>query len=282
MNTMEIVKDAIRYPFSDWKKILILGIILVLNGIYNVFGSIGTINFIVILFLTIIGFVIGFLVNGYMFRIVKSSLYGKNKLPEFGNWLNMGVDGVKVFITFIVYLIPVIIVLLLIYLNLPFENCVFNPFTFLINPFVSIIFNGLINIQMLLFNVFQFEIIIIPFIAYLFIIIPIFLVAIANMAYYDGEFKSAFRILEIIKEISLIGWRNLIKWYIMILIIVLVYMLIGGFVFYVSCLTNLDFVAILMVKLFDLVITSYFYMILARSLGLFYMPDKKDSILIEE
>ncbi len=28
MNIAEIVKDSLRYPLSDWKKILILGIIM--------------------------------------------------------------------------------------------------------------------------------------------------------------------------------------------------------------------------------------------------------------
>ncbi len=30
MKIGEIVKDSLRYPFSDWKKILILGIILLI------------------------------------------------------------------------------------------------------------------------------------------------------------------------------------------------------------------------------------------------------------
>ncbi len=40
MKVSEIVKDSLRYPFSDWKKILIFGIIILIgNFINNIFGN---------------------------------------------------------------------------------------------------------------------------------------------------------------------------------------------------------------------------------------------------
>ena len=35
MNMSEIIKDSLRYPFSDWKKILILGLIVIVSTIPN-------------------------------------------------------------------------------------------------------------------------------------------------------------------------------------------------------------------------------------------------------
>lgn len=273
MNTMEIVKDAIRYPLSDWKKIFILGIIIVINAISVFLGSVGAINSNIIWILTSMGFIIGFLVNGYMFRIVKSSLNGKIELPEFNDWLNMGIDGIKVFIAFIVYSIPVILVLLSIYMTFPYEKGFFNPFALLINPLISVISNEILNLIALLFNIFGYFIL--P-LSYVIIIIPIFLVAIANMAYYEGEFKSAFKIREIIEEISIMGWINLIKLYVMLITIVLIYIITGNVITYIFSFVNLNFVDTLVAVLFYLILTSYFYMILARSVGLFYMPDKED------
>ncbi len=78
-------------------------------------------------------------------------------------------------------------------------------FDLLIGSLVSVIFPGIL----ILFNWLSFlflpgELMLSLFgILYLLSVIPIFLVAIANMAYYEGEFKSAFRIREIIEEISL-------------------------------------------------------------------------------
>jgi len=90
-----------------------------------------------------------------MFRIVKSSLNGKVELPEFNDWLNMDVDGIKVFIAFIVYSLLVILILLSIYMTMPYGEGIFNPFVLLINPFISVIFNEILNLVMLLFNVFS-------------------------------------------------------------------------------------------------------------------------------
>jgi hypothetical protein len=40
MSMGEIVKDSLRYPFSDWKKFLIFGIISLIAVIFTIAGSI--------------------------------------------------------------------------------------------------------------------------------------------------------------------------------------------------------------------------------------------------
>lgn len=221
MDTVEIIKDALKYPLSDWKKILILGVIIIITSIINIPMLLGINNNDIIVLLAGIGFLIGFLVNGYSFRIIKSSLDGNRKPPEFSNWINMGIEGAKVYMVYIIYLIPVI--LLISYLVLSsYENLALNLnevglnlFTYLISLLNSVIWEGIFNFIMVLISLFT----IIIFgtsaniigILYIILVTPIILVAIANMAYYEGEFKSAFRLGEIIEEISLIGWSNLIK-----------------------------------------------------------------------
>jgi len=75
-----------------------------------------------------------------MFRIVKSSLNGKVELPDFNDWLNMGVEGIKVFIAFIVYSLPVILILISVYMTIPLKTT-YLTHLLLINPFISVIFN---------------------------------------------------------------------------------------------------------------------------------------------
>ncbi len=150
-----------------------------------------------------------------MFRIIQSSLDGKIRLPEFNNWVDMGIDGAKVFIAFIVYLIlPIMVILFFLPLffgsDLTFFGSVFlsvlgsmgpTPLDLFVNLIGSIIWSGILNFAVILYNLFGS---VIPFI-YVIVVIPLFLVAIANMAYYEGEFKSAFRFREIIDEIRSIG-----------------------------------------------------------------------------
>ena len=69
-------------------------------------------NIVVIITLFITGyFLCGFLINGYKFRIIKTSLGGLAELPVFNNWIEMFVDGIKVSIVVVVYLLPTILIM---------------------------------------------------------------------------------------------------------------------------------------------------------------------------
>ena len=273
MNIWEIVKDSLRYPLSDWKTILMLGIITVISGITSIAVSLDTTNIYLMSILVVIGFLVGFLVNGYMFRIVKSSLDGKSGLPEFNNWIDMGTDGLKVFIAFIVYLIPVIL-LALIFVPilfdptsaLTFENIGLTPLDLLIHSLNSAFIIGIFSF----IGILDYLPLVIPegifaFIIgalYLFIIIPMLLVALANMAYYEGELKSAFRFSEILDEIRSIGKFNLIKWYLTtILLFLILFTIINTFIGYIFSLVNLSVVGWILISL---IISPYFYMYFAR------------------
>ena len=89
------------------------------------------------------------------------------------------------------------------------------------------------------------------------------------MAYYEGELRSAFRINEIIEEISDIGWINLIKWYIVTGIIFLIFMFVSNIIAFIGSFLNF----ILISTILSLTLIPYFYMFYARTLALFYMME---------
>ncbi|MEN6553415.1 MAG: DUF4013 domain-containing protein [Methanobacterium sp.] len=284
MNIGEIIKDSIRYPLSDWKKILILGIIIIVNCISAAAMSLGVTNIDIKLLLAGIGFIIGFFGSGYTLRIIKSSLDGKKELPEFNNWIDMGVGGVKVFLTFIVYSIPAIIIMSILIVSffesftLFLESFGSNPLEFLFNPSLSVIWNGIPSIGVILYDISSFVglegISALIGILYMIIITPILLVAIANMAYYEGELKSAFRFREIFDEITSIGGINLIKWYVVAgIIFLIIFMGINVAISYFFSLIFLDIVGGVLILL---IVAPYFYMYFSRSVALFYMPEKED------
>ena len=280
MNIEEIVKGALKYPLLDWKRILILGIIIVFTSTADIAMSLGTTNIDVISLLMGIGFIIGFLVNGYMFRIIKSSLDGDVKLPGFKDLIGIGADGVKVFIAFIVYLVfPVLIILFFVLLLFGFDSSLvsgfmsnfgFNLLGFDTDFIPSIVWPGIANLS-LISQLFGPGGIFAPI--YIILIIPVFLVAIANMAYYEGELRSAFRFKEIIDEITSIGWLNLLKWYVatgLLFLSLHVLIIVINYIFY---LIRIDRVGGI---LLSLTLIPYAYMYIARSVALFYMPDKED------
>ena len=277
MNVREIVKDSVNYPLSNWKKILILGIILVINGLSGIFISFNATNADIIWLLAGIGFIIGFLASGYLFRIIRSSLVGNVELPEFDDLIDMGTDGVKVFIVGIVYLIPAIIITSVLtalfnsYAELTFGSLL-NLSQFLFSPLMSVIWQGIMVLTVLLYELSIY----VPEgiwgligILYVIAVIPILMVAMANMAYYEGDFKSAFKYSEILNKIRSIGWFNLIKWYIEIGILFLAIFIIASIIAYFLSLVY----PILGGALISLILLPYLYIYTARSVALLYMPE---------
>jgi hypothetical protein len=273
MEIKKIVIDSLKYPFSNWKKMLILGIILVITDTANISLNFGK-NVDLLVILIGIAFVAGLLVNGYIFRTIKSSLDGKIELPEFNNWADMSLKGAKVYIVSIVYLIPVI--LSIIYLSSLATYFGINAIEF-IPAFHSVFWQGIGNFFDLigLFGMVIYQPAGIIFIEtlYLIIITPILLVAIASMAFDNGDLKSAFEIRDIIEEISIIGWGNLIKWYILTGIIFIIFM---NVTFIEVSLFNMIKLHLLGEIINSLIICSYLSIFLSHSMALFYKPILED------
>ena len=158
MDISEIVSDAVRYPSSDWKKVIILGIFFILSII-------------------IIGI---FFVAGYFLRIIKSTLAGYDEIPEFDEFGDMFIDGLKVAVVGIVYMIIPIIV---IFIGILGSLSTITATGTLTNP-MALLGLGLISIIGLILAL------IFGLIAY---------IAIANMALYD-EIGAAFNFSEILDK----------------------------------------------------------------------------------
>ena len=92
---LDIYKDALEYSAKDWKTLVILGVIC----------------FFSFLFLPL------FLITGYNYRVINTAVHGiingRDPLPEFDDLIGMFVDGVKVVIVQIGYLLVPFIVFLI-------------------------------------------------------------------------------------------------------------------------------------------------------------------------
>lgn len=218
MDIGDVVGDAVRYPSQDWKKVIILGI------------------------LSIISFLIipAFLVVGYFFRIIKATIAGSDELPEFEDWGEMIVDGLKLLIVGIIYAIPIFIISAILGLG---QSAVMN-----ISTFSSVAIFGIIAGSIVQFIVS----IIIGLVAY---------IAIAHMAYYNGDLGAAFKFNEIIEVLSRIGWVDYIIWYIVMVII--------GFVVGIISVI-LIFPLFIGFVVVPLIIAPFWVMLFARSLALAY------------
>lgn len=282
MQIRQIIKDSLKYPFSDWKKLLILGVIINICFLSSTVGTFGVTNIDIIWLLTGIGLIIGFIVNGYLFRIIKLSLDKKFELPELKNWIDMGAEGVKVFITGIFYLLPAILITVTLqalfydpYITLAYQSIGLDPSDFLINGLTSIIILGIFNLIGILFTLSEFvaDGILAIFIGMLYVvaIIPIISIAIANIAHYEGELRAAFRFGEIIEDIQDIGLKNLIKWYLATGITFLIIYIIYNLILYISSLNST--VGTITGLILPIIFLPYIFIYLAKSFALMYTSD---------
>lgn len=236
MNIGDIVINSVIYPFLELKKYFILGILVLISVIVSRSQILGIQNNALTVLSVIIGIVFMLITQGYAFKNLKSSLNGRSNPPEFKNWTKMFLDGIKVYVVFIVYFIPAILAL------------------FLSNIVLTIL--------------------------YLIIIVPIIAMAVAHMANNESKISYAFKILEIINKIGLIGWKNLIKWY---LINVVVFLLLSFVVVPITLFlenfngiigTELNFVFV------ALIVAPYIYLYISRSTALFYKSDGSTGYLV--
>ena len=219
MDIGEIISDSIKYPTSNWGKVLILGVILIAS----------------ILIVPV------FLLIGYLFRVIKATLAGLDELPEFDEIGDMFVDGLKVFVVGIVYSIPVIIISLI------------------ITAITGSSSTAAIGLSPAMIGAF-----VIVYIIYIIVAVIVGLIevmAIVNMAYYDGDLGAAFSFSEILDRIAKIGWGKYILTYIVIAIVAFIGFLIG----FLTLFIGVGFI------LLPLVIAPFIYMFGARAIALLFV-----------
>lgn len=255
MDIGEIIKDAMRYPLTNWKNYFILGTLLTFaslyTSIYSTPGSVTHSNIGNVIILALFGFLFSIMTYGYSIKIINSSLSGFGELPDFHNWFNIFISGLKVLVVGITFMIPLVLILFVSILLLG----------------ISIISSGITNAHdpKLAFYVFViFGIVIL----YMLFIIPFFLMSITNMAYNGGAIEEAFSFGKIFKRISKIGWINFLVWYIVTGIIYLVLSFIGLVLRYLFDSSHLNVVGGVF---YSLIMFSFIFIFIFRSTALFYM-----------
>ncbi len=232
MDIGDVISDSLRYPSSDWSKVVILGVLFL-------------ISFLIIPI---------FLALGYTFRVIKASLAGLEELPAFEEWGEMFVEGIKLFLVYMIYSLPALIIIIISFISLwasliSLTNIVqASGNTVTPNMFLALTGSSAI-IGLIIAGL------------YILVIYPIMAVAIGNMAYYNGELGAAFRFDEILSIISQIGWVDLIIWYI---VVIIVGVAIGLVVSIISIIPIIGWI----IPIF--LVYPYFYLFYARAIAWLY------------
>ncbi len=243
---LDIYKDSIEYAIQDHMSLLKLGICMLLSFLI----------------------IPAFLVMGYEYRVLaistKGMVNGNDKLPEFDDLIGMFVDGLKMFIVSMIYMIIPIIVLL-----------IFNMTGNGINISSSGIGIGLLTTE--------FIISLIVFIIFFFMS----LMAVTHMVANDGSFKAAFDIKGIWKIISNIGWIRYILFYLGLVIaqgVIIALTIIVGIILQIifsiglmvlgpiASSTAMIVITILVSIVYSLLLEPFMSIFRNRALGLIYEP----------
>lgn len=223
MDSGDIASNALKYPLTNFKKVLIVGILTILSSLI----------------------IPGFLVLGYLFKIIKESLEGSSELPDFNDWTSIFTDGLKVFVVLFIYtFIPFILILLGIWKAILPMLTIPGAGSILYTSFSPELFGGVVSVGLGLLVVVSF-------------FIP---VALARMV-QENRLSSAFKFKEITRKIREIGWVDYLIWYVVMLIVL-------GVVYFIS--SFLVFPLLVGIIIVPLIILPYLGIFSARSVALMY------------
>ena len=175
---LDIYKDALEYSAKDWKTLVILGVICLFSFLL----------------------LPAFLITGYNYRVINTAVHGiingRDPLPQFDDLIDMFVDGVKVVIVQILYLIVPVIIFIVFAIVAGQLTGIASTALMLIGCLITLI----VGVAACLMSQ----------------------MGICHMAYNDGAFSKAFAVSEIKVVIDEIGWFECLVTYIGLIIIIIV------------------------------------------------------------
>jgi hypothetical protein len=191
----DIIQDSLRYAASDFKVLMLLGIVLLIADIADELSTTGNLteNFQILLSFTVI--VLAIFEAGYVFRIIEETIHGSKKLPEFNKFKEMFSHGLNELIILLTYfLVPIFLLL-----------------AFFINFMYSMDLNDVPD---------EIAFVFIIIVALAAIIYALFPAVLLHRAHHNGDLKSSFDFRKIYHKIRTVGLKRLVVVYLGIFIIV--------------------------------------------------------------
>lgn len=276
MPIRDLIKTSMKYPLSNKNKLLKFGLIvtilsiftttinyLVLTTIYHVnyeelavstnvtsinevsnliFTQIPTNTWIIITILAIISIIISFYTAGYNQNVINKALNKENNLPNFNNVISKLINGLKIYIVYIIYtIIPTILII---------TGLLFSKQT----SSILLIIGVILMIYALL----------------------LYIIAVAHMTKNNNKLSYAFKLKEINSIIKDISWLRYIGAIVIIGIIFLIITLTATLIISLigsglAVITHKMIIALIVnIILTGLFIESYLEIFVAYSIGLLY------------
>lgn len=276
MNITEIFKDSLIYPTKDLNKLVTLGALMIIVVVLSIFTSVTILirqfiaSSILGVITAIIIIIVGLIYTGYSLSIIKKTIESRNisenieSLPHF-NWNKNIVDGIKVLILKIVYMIiPIIVTVILAYALGIFTDAAMISQYLSNNTHISLVSN---SSAMLFFNQFNANLSIVQGIAIILALIFTLFAIIAQARLAETSKLSAiFEFREIFDSISKIGWGNYIVWFILLLVILIIIATIASIIIAIPVIGLI---------IYFLIVVPFLIIFASRAIGLIYNESKE-------
>lgn len=279
----DVVKEGLKYPFNDGKKVLTLGIIFLVSSLvslameYLVFDNMRILanlapvdsvqaalsalppsSLALIVLSWIVTFVLMVFASGYIYDVIKYGIEGRSELPEFSDIKGLLLKGLRAFVVGLAYsILPMILFFLGLMLT--------------VNESVGTSVNAIGGIILLLAIIFVIFVSLVN------------VMALCNMVDKD-EFAAAFRFKEILGLIKNLGWGRFIGILLFTVIGVMIITVFCGFIFgaiagIVSMIVGSAFVmALINMILNSLLINPFVSIAISRVYGSIYKEATKTEL----
>lgn len=279
----DVVKEGLKYPFNDSKKVLTLGIIFLVSSLVSLameflvfdnmrilanIAPVDTVqaalsamppsNMALIVLSWIVTFILMVFASGYIYDVIKYGIEGKSELPEFSDIKGLLVKGLRAFVVGLAYsILPMILFFLGLMLT--------------VNESVGASVNAIGAIVLL--------------IAIIFAIFASLMevMALCHMVDKD-ELSAAFRFKEILGLIKNLGWGRFIGILLFTVIVIMIISVFFGFIFgaiagIISVIVGSAFVmALVNMILNSLLINPYVSIVISRIYGSIYKEATKTEL----
>ncbi|MBE6486880.1 MAG: DUF4013 domain-containing protein [Methanosphaera stadtmanae] len=260
MDVLDIIKEAINFPLTDYKGWGMVAVITLIIGIFQqlsiLYPDYSTI-------LGILTFLVAILLMGVNLSILRVTINNENQIPIIEPVKNF-IDGLKnLIVNAVYYIIPAILVFIISIIAGVYTNT--EKFILALNS--SNVANAtaasmLSNVPADVTNALFVSVAIVSIIAFvLFVFFALLnIMAEARLA-QTGNIFEAIDIRYVIQKISSIGWANYILFIILLLITIFVLGLISGIISlipYVGAIIS------------SVVVDSYMMIVISRAIGLVY------------
>jgi len=182
MDMGEIIGDAFKYPVSNWKRLLILGVLVLITQLsVEIVMGYGRVSGL-LYFLIIPAIIASLLASGYQLRTLATSIMKEDEPPVFNEWTKMFLDGLRVLIVGLIYeIIPILILMAGFIMIMISQGAMLLGLLVMLLGLVILLIVGIIMVM-----------------------------AVSNMAYHD-EIGAALRFGEIKERIKSINPRLIIE-----------------------------------------------------------------------